>query len=300
MLTDLGDLSQAEAARRLGLSPPGMRLRVQRGRARLHDHRRAGPEPPSSAHSGSPAPSATPELRHASGGELTGGVAWSTIKVPIALRVLGEAGGPGGLDPTQTDLIERALTLSDNDAAATLFDGLAGRHGGVAGAARAVAAVLREAGDARTVVSTEGRDAFSPSGQTEWPLVAQHRFMAALAGGCIADRASRDYVLGLMGRVTSDQWGLGSAGAPARWKGGWGPSIDGGYLVRQMGVLEIGSSRVVVTLAVEPDDGTFASGQAIATELARWLVTRAQNIDGSGQPPDRDGMRERCYPAAPS
>ena len=36
LLTDLGDLSQAEAARRLGLSAPGMRSRVQRGRAQVH------------------------------------------------------------------------------------------------------------------------------------------------------------------------------------------------------------------------------------------------------------------------
>jgi RNA polymerase sigma-70 factor (ECF subfamily) len=37
LLTDLGDLSQAEAARRLGLSAPGMRSRVQRGRSQLHE-----------------------------------------------------------------------------------------------------------------------------------------------------------------------------------------------------------------------------------------------------------------------
>jgi RNA polymerase sigma-70 factor (ECF subfamily) len=37
LLTDLGDLTQAEAARRLGLSAPGMRSRVQRGRAQLHE-----------------------------------------------------------------------------------------------------------------------------------------------------------------------------------------------------------------------------------------------------------------------
>jgi RNA polymerase sigma-70 factor, ECF subfamily len=36
-LTDLGDLSQAEAARRLGLSAPGMRSRVQRGRSQLQE-----------------------------------------------------------------------------------------------------------------------------------------------------------------------------------------------------------------------------------------------------------------------
>lgn len=37
LLTDLGDLSQAEAARRLGLSAPGMRSRVQRGRSQLQE-----------------------------------------------------------------------------------------------------------------------------------------------------------------------------------------------------------------------------------------------------------------------
>jgi RNA polymerase sigma-70 factor (ECF subfamily) len=37
LLTDLGELSQAEAARRLELSAPGMRSRVQRGRSQLHD-----------------------------------------------------------------------------------------------------------------------------------------------------------------------------------------------------------------------------------------------------------------------
>jgi RNA polymerase sigma-70 factor, ECF subfamily len=35
--TDLGDLSQADAARRVGLSAPGMRSRVQRGRSQLRE-----------------------------------------------------------------------------------------------------------------------------------------------------------------------------------------------------------------------------------------------------------------------
>jgi RNA polymerase sigma-70 factor, ECF subfamily len=36
MLTDLGDLSQAEAAERAGISVPGMKSRVQRARVQLH------------------------------------------------------------------------------------------------------------------------------------------------------------------------------------------------------------------------------------------------------------------------
>jgi len=40
-LTDLGDRTQAQAATELGLSIPGMKARVQRGRARLHELLRA-------------------------------------------------------------------------------------------------------------------------------------------------------------------------------------------------------------------------------------------------------------------
>jgi RNA polymerase sigma-70 factor (ECF subfamily) len=36
-LTDLGELSQTEAAQAVGLSVPGMKARVQRARAQLHD-----------------------------------------------------------------------------------------------------------------------------------------------------------------------------------------------------------------------------------------------------------------------
>jgi hypothetical protein len=77
-----------------------------------------------------------------------------------------------------------------------------------------------------------------------------------------------------MGRVSSDLWGLGSIGVPARWKGGWGPGVDGRYLLRQMGIIEMRDERVVVTLVVRPDDGLFASGQAIATTLARRLAQK--------------------------
>jgi hypothetical protein len=217
----------------------------------------------------------------ATGGTLTSGSAWSTIKVPIALRVLEDAGGPGNLTAAQRGQIERALTLSDNAAAAALFDGLGQVHGGVPGAAAAVTEVLRAAGDDATVVSTQGRDGFSPYGQTDWSLPLQERFVAALAGGCIGDAPSREYLLDLMGRVTSDTWGLGSVGIPARWKGGWGPGVTDGYLVRQMGVVEIGGRQVAVTIAARAGDGQFTSAQALATEVAKWVVARAGRAVGS-------------------
>lgn len=213
-------------------------------------------------------------------GSLTTGSAWSTSKVPVALRVLQQAGGPSGLNSQQTDEIRRALTLSDNEAALSLFSDLEATYGGASGAAAAVDEVLAEAGDTTTHVSSVGRDGFTPFGQTEWSLELQELFMSRLAAGCVGSPASTSYVLGLMGEVGSDSWGLGSAGVPARWKGGWGPGTDGRYLVRQMGVLETGSGNTVVTLAVLPDDGSFETGQRMATSVAQWAAEKAPQFAG--------------------
>ncbi len=207
------------------------------------------------------------------GGSFTTGDAWSTIKVPIAERVLADAGGPGGLSSAQSDQITAAITLSDNDAAAALFDGLEADHGGLGGASEAVGEMLRRAGDTETVVSTVGRGEFTTYGQTDWSLDEQERYMGALAGGCISDAASRSYLLGEMASVGgSDTFGLAAAGFPAKWKGGWGPGTDGRYLVRQMGVMDVEGKEVVVAMAAIPDDGTFESGQAMLSDIARWTA----------------------------
>lgn len=207
------------------------------------------------------------------GGSLGSGPAWSTIKVPIAQRVLADAGGPANLSQAQAGQIEAALTLSDNDAAAALFDSLVSTYGSVTEGSEAVGEMLGEAGDTQTVISTEGRDGFSTYGQTDWSLFEQNKYISALVGGCLADQQTTDYLLEQMSNVTSDTWGLGSTGVPAKWKGGWGPGTDGKYLVRQMGVVEIpGGNPMVITLAVIPSDGSYESGQAMASEIAAWAV----------------------------
>lgn len=208
-------------------------------------------------------------------GSLQSGPAWSTSKVPIALRVLEDVGGPSGLSSRQAEEMRSALTLSDNEAAASLFADLERSHGGLAGASAAVGEVLREGGDASTRISTQGRGEFSTYGQTEWALANQHRFMGSLAAGCVVDPESSRYVLDLIGEVSSDSWGLGSAGLPARWKGGWGPGLDGGYLVRQMGTLSVGDEVAVVTLAARPADGQLPTGESMATAVAQWLAEQA-------------------------
>jgi AcrR family transcriptional regulator len=220
-------------------------------------------------------------------GTLTTGSAWSTIKVPIALAVLRDAGGPSGLDAGQSDSIRQALTISDNAAASRLFEALADRHGGVPDAAAAVTEILRAAGDGSTTVSTRGRDGFSPYGQTDWPLAAQQRFMSGLVAGRAADATSTSYVLDLMGRVTSDTWGLGSIGLAARWKGGWGPGTDGRYLARQMGVVDHAGTKVIVCIAACADDGRFESAQALATQLARRALG---HVGRDGFEPSTDGL----------
>jgi hypothetical protein len=213
-------------------------------------------------------------------GTLVSGSAWSTIKLPIALRVLEDAGGPGMLTEAQRSQIALALTLSDNDAAAHLFAGLGQSHGGAPAAAVAVTELLRQSGDASTVVSTQGRDGFSSYGQTDWSLASQARFMSALSAGCLGSAPSRELLLDLMGRVTSDTWGLGSAGVPARWKGGWGPEADGRYLVRQMGIVHVGERDLAVAIAAKAHDGQYESAQQLATATARWIVQNGDAVSG--------------------
>lgn len=215
-------------------------------------------------------------------GSLQSGSAWSTIKVPIALEVIDEAGGTSGLSSAQQSEITAALTASDNEAAADLFDDLVAQNGSVGSASSAVTQTLRDAGDAETVVSTEGRDGFSSYGQTDWSLGAQWQFMSGLLNGCVGSSDAQSLVLDQMRSVTSDTWGLGSVGVPALWKGGWGPGVDGRYLARQMGAVEIGGQQYAITLAVIPDSGDFGSAQADATAVAKWLVEHAP---GSGASP---------------
>ena len=219
-----------------------------------------------------------------SGGGLATGSAWSTIKVPIAERVLADFGGSGGISATQSEQIRQAITVSDNTAAAALFADLEAEHGGLNGASKAVGEMLRQAGDTETVISTQGRDGFTTYGQTDWSLAEQNRYMAALAGGCVSDSASRSFLLGQMAEVTAEPWGLGAAGVPARWKGGWGPGTDGRYLVRQMGVIEVDGKEVVVTMAAIADDGSFETGQQMLSRIARWTASRLASRVGSPQP----------------
>lgn len=204
--------------------------------------------------------------------------AWSSIKTVIVATLLGEVGGPSGMSAAQRSLATRAITASDNAAAMSLFATLKSRHGGTtAGAAAAMQRLLRKAGDSQTVVSTVGRDGFSPYGQTLWTPASQARFVASLARGCLVNRASTDYLLGLMRSVVAGQrWGIGTLGRYP-FKGGWGPDRSGGYLVRQIGLIrpQAGGGLVAVAIAVRPRNGSFTSGASQISAVAAWARQHA-------------------------
>jgi len=188
-------------------------------------------------------------------GTIRGGVAWSTIKVPLALAVA--AREPTALDE---ELIELALTVSDNVAAYTLWERLGPPE--VAGAA--VQDVLVSAGDTTTRIETRVRRAgFTPFGQTQWTLAAQAQLMEALP-----ELPHSAGVRDCMRRVVPEQrWGLGVLGDDVELKGGWGPDPDGRHLVRQMGIV----GTHAVALAAAPRDGSVESGTAMLDRLAEWF-----------------------------
>lgn len=191
-------------------------------------------------------------------GDFRTGPAWSTVKVPLVMAAL-SAENP----PTVTAEMTAAITESDNAAAESLWASL----GEPVTAAQKVDAVLRRSGDPTSVQSVRIRPEFSAIGQTDWALTEQVRFVSS--AWCDGANAP---VFALMANVDAAQrWGIGVIDG-ARFKGGWGPSPAGSYLVRQLGVLVTPAGDSAVALAVQPDSGRFEDGTAELSKIAEWLV----------------------------
>jgi hypothetical protein len=186
-------------------------------------------------------------------GAWSSGVAWSTIKVPLAIAALEE-----GLEEDTADLVFKNITQSDNAAAEELWSQLGDS------AAQLVQSVIRGAGDPTTVVESRRlRAEYTPFGQTRWSLTDQARFAAGLSR---VPEASR--VIDLMGDLSAEHcWGLAAKGFAA--KGGWGPGIADDYLVRQFAIV---SATVGVALAAEVRDGGYEAGVDVVNTLTDWLV----------------------------
>jgi hypothetical protein len=192
-------------------------------------------------------------------GEWQSGPAWSTIKVPLVIAALREE-----KPPRVTDAMVAAITESNNAAAESIWASL----GDPVTAAHKVDEVLRRTGDPTAVQSQKVRPEFSAFGQTDWPLIEQVRFTSV----AVCEDANAP-IFALMGDVQADQrWGLGTVPG-SQFKGGWGPSPTGSYLVRQMGVLTTPNGMIAVALAAQPASGKFDDGTAALTEVAAWLTT---------------------------
>jgi hypothetical protein len=190
-------------------------------------------------------------------GDLRSGPAWSTIKVPLAIAALRQENSP-----TPTAAMTAAITESDNAAAESIWAGL----GDPVTAAHDVEAVLKEAGDPTTVEYRKLRPEYTAFGQTNWSLDDQAKFLSS----AVCDHRN-DPIVALMGEVVPDQhWGIGTI-PDSRFKGGWGPSTTGNYLVRQIGTLNAPTGTVAVAIAVTPASGSFDDGTSDLTEVANWL-----------------------------
>lgn len=191
-------------------------------------------------------------------GDQTPQVAWSTIKVPLALAAE-RANGSSRAESS-------AIIDSDNSAAESLWTSLGSNDE----AAAAVTAVLREGGDTTTTVpSRKLRPEYSIFGQTTWPLESAATFAADLP--CLPDS---DHVVSLMGDVSGNQqWGVDVI--PARTtavKGGWGPSASGGYVVRQLGLVTARSgARVAVAMSTYSPGASMDSGIAALNTVGSWV-----------------------------
>ncbi|MBR2629204.1 MAG: hypothetical protein IKD24_05920, partial [Alistipes sp.] len=174
------------------------------------------------------------------GGSWTGGRAWSTIKVPLAIAAAqknastGQVTEPYGTscNPGLSSAINLAITKSDNCAAWWLWQALGGDN---SSAAQTVTDVIKSGGDSSTTVaSTKGSKTGLTSGTTSWSLVGQAIFAANIAS--IKNSGE------VMTQMKTHNAGDGSSGlnkyTSAMTKGGWG-STDGDGATRQLGVVKL-------------------------------------------------------------
>jgi hypothetical protein len=201
----------------------------------------------------------------------TSGPAWSTSKVPLVMAAMRERDGS-----TPSAAMQAVITESDNQAAEQIWENL----GEPASAAQKVEAVLRETGDPTVVQSHRTRPQYTAFGQTIWSLADQEHFLARAA--CDTRNGP---VLEMMSHIEDNQrWGLGIID-DAKFKGGWGPSTTGNYLVRQFGLIPTPNGTLTVAVAAEPSSGSFDDGIAALTTVAKWLSAHLQQLPGGNCPP---------------
>ncbi|QRY60917.1 hypothetical protein JVX90_10620 [Gordonia sp. PDNC005] len=192
--------------------------------------------------------------------------AWSTIKAPLGLA----AERKHGMSRTEAN----AVVDSDNNSARILTKSL----GTPAEASEALADVLSEGGDTTTVPPPHRGSTHPMLGETQWSLVDSATWTANLP--CMT---GSDHILELMRDVADVQeWGVRRLGDErTAVKGGWGPAADGGYVVRQIGVVTLhDGSQVAVSTSTHTPKMTFEAGTATLDKVAAWLKDEFDSLPG--------------------
>jgi hypothetical protein len=197
-------------------------------------------------------------------GTWTSGPAWSTSKVPLVMAAMREYA-----TSTPSAAMVAAITESDNQAAEQIWASL----GDPKAAAQKVEAVLRETGDPTVVRWERKRPQYTAFGQSIWSLTDQEHFLSQAA----CDPRNTP-VVQMMQHIEGDQrWGLGTID-DSEFKGGWGPSTAGKYLVRQFGLIPVDHGLIAIAVAAEPNSGSFDDGITALNTIANWIATHLQQL----------------------
>lgn len=189
-------------------------------------------------------------LSYSYGGSLRTATA-SIVKVDIVMAVLLRAQDERrALTSTEKALAERAIKVSDNDAAGALWRSIGGGDG------------LASANERLGLRDTKPGPGGS-WGSTTTSAADQIRLLAALtsADGPLGS-SGRRYVRHLMGEVVPEQaWGVGAAGSGAEVKNGWLPRERHGHAwtVNSIGIVRA-AGRTFLLAALSERRATLRDG----------------------------------------
>lgn len=175
----------------------------------------------------------------------------SIVKVDIVMALLLQAQHERrALTSSEKALAERAIKVSDNDAASALWRSVGG--------ARGLASANRKLGLRDTEPGPGGS-----WGSTTTSATDQIRLLTALTSAdSPLNSASRRYVRRLMGDVAPEQaWGVSAAGTGAEVKNGWLPRErhGGAWTVNSIGIVAI-AGRTFLLAALSERDPTLRDG----------------------------------------
>ena len=213
------------------------------------------------------------------GGSWSGGRAWSTIKVPLAIAATQKNASTGSVtDPyggtcshSLSSAIQAAITQSDNCGAWWLWQALGGDG---SSAASAVTSVIKSGGDSSTTVNGTGDGASLTSGKTTWSLVGQAIFAANLAS--VSNSSNT------MTQMRTHNAGDGSHGLntfTAMSKGGWG-NASGTSATRQFGIIKLSNGKCSA-VAIGTDSG---SNFSILDQIAQVLKDHQDELPSGACP----------------